>query len=393
MTKPFSPRELVARVRAVLRRTAGPPGRRGPAARVGPVHARPGPAAGHRRRRRRCSSPPTEFDLLAHLMARPGRVFTREELLAGVWGYAAHAGTRTVDVHVAQVRAKLGAGRRDPHRPRRRVRRRCLTAGTRVADHAAAGGRRRPPAAPAATRPYAHRPRGAGHLRGGAGRRCWSPRSSRCRWRSAARSSATRRRSPTQAGSPPSVLRTRLDRRRSADEERLIQQLRDAGHRRVPDPARRGRPGRACRAGWCTRIAAGRNVVSRAAGRRRAGRWSRGGPLPGGNGRGADPGRRATGRGAPGAAQPLAAAAGRARRRGGGRAAAGPPAGPADPQRGHRRRPAARRRPRGPAAGRAARRGRRPGATRSTSWPRRWPPARAGSASSCSPSRTSCAPR
>src|SRR5207248_2662259 len=51
----------------------------------------------------------TEFDLLAHLLHRPGRVYTREELLASVWGYAAHAGTRTVDVHVAQVRAKLGA--------------------------------------------------------------------------------------------------------------------------------------------------------------------------------------------------------------------------------------------------------------------------------------------
>src|SRR6185295_3766406 len=50
----------------------------------------------------------TEFDLLARLMGRPGRVFTREELLASVWGYAAHAGTRTVDVHVAQVRGKLG---------------------------------------------------------------------------------------------------------------------------------------------------------------------------------------------------------------------------------------------------------------------------------------------
>jgi len=50
----------------------------------------------------------TEFDLLAHLMQRPGRVFTREELLGSVWGYAAHAGTRTVDVHVAQVRGKLG---------------------------------------------------------------------------------------------------------------------------------------------------------------------------------------------------------------------------------------------------------------------------------------------
>src|SRR5262249_45984588 len=51
---------------------------------------------------------PTEFDLLNHLMSRPGRVFTREELLASVWGYAAHAGTRTVDVHVAQVRGSPG---------------------------------------------------------------------------------------------------------------------------------------------------------------------------------------------------------------------------------------------------------------------------------------------
>jgi DNA-binding response OmpR family regulator len=40
---------------------------------------------------------------------RPGRVFTREELLSTVWGYSAAAGTRTVDVHIAQLRAKLGA--------------------------------------------------------------------------------------------------------------------------------------------------------------------------------------------------------------------------------------------------------------------------------------------
>ena len=50
----------------------------------------------------------TEFDLLAHLMQHPGRVYTREHLLSEVWGYAAVVGTRTVDVHVAQVRAKLG---------------------------------------------------------------------------------------------------------------------------------------------------------------------------------------------------------------------------------------------------------------------------------------------
>jgi DNA-binding response OmpR family regulator len=51
----------------------------------------------------------TEFDLLAFLMGRPGRVFTREQLLAAVWGSAESAGTRTVDVHIAQLRAKLGA--------------------------------------------------------------------------------------------------------------------------------------------------------------------------------------------------------------------------------------------------------------------------------------------
>src|SRR4029077_2063905 len=50
----------------------------------------------------------TEFDLLAFLVRRPGRVFTREQLLSEVWGYNAAAGTRTVDVHVAQVRGKLG---------------------------------------------------------------------------------------------------------------------------------------------------------------------------------------------------------------------------------------------------------------------------------------------
>ena len=106
VTKPFSPRELVARVRAVLRRTAGV-GESAQAPRtLGVVTLDPG------RRQVRADGvevalTSTEFDLLAHLMGRPGRVFTREELLGSVWGYAAHAGTRTVDVHVAQVRGKL----------------------------------------------------------------------------------------------------------------------------------------------------------------------------------------------------------------------------------------------------------------------------------------------
>jgi two-component system OmpR family response regulator len=106
VTKPFSPRELVTRVRALLRRAAGPqeaarvrtlgPVSLDPARRLVTLHGAP------------VALTPTEFDLLGHLLGRPGRVFTRDELLAGVWGYASHAGTRTVDVHVAQVRAKLG---------------------------------------------------------------------------------------------------------------------------------------------------------------------------------------------------------------------------------------------------------------------------------------------
>ncbi|WP_328460457.1 response regulator transcription factor [Actinoplanes sp. NBC_00393] len=105
VTKPFSPRELVTRVKALLRRASGPPAEQ--VRTLGPVTLDPG------RRLVTVGGAPliltaTEFDLLAHLLGRPGRVFTREELLAAVWGYASHAGTRTVDVHVAQVRAKLG---------------------------------------------------------------------------------------------------------------------------------------------------------------------------------------------------------------------------------------------------------------------------------------------
>jgi DNA-binding response OmpR family regulator len=108
VTKPFSPRELVARVRAVLRRSGPAPAADAELA-VGPVVLR----AGSRRvlvDGREVVLTATEFDLLAHLLAVPDRVFTREQLLGAVWGYAASAGTRTVDVHVAQLRAKLGPG-------------------------------------------------------------------------------------------------------------------------------------------------------------------------------------------------------------------------------------------------------------------------------------------
>ena len=106
LTKPFSPRELVSRLRAVLRRTQGNvPGL--PLV-LGPVRLEPDT------RRVTVSGDEvtftaTEFDLLAALMAHPGRVLSREQLLSQVWGYEAAAGTRTVDVHIGQVRAKLGS--------------------------------------------------------------------------------------------------------------------------------------------------------------------------------------------------------------------------------------------------------------------------------------------
>jgi two-component system, OmpR family, response regulator len=107
ITKPFSPREVVARVKAVLRRTGGPIEGEDRSLVLGAVELN------RSRHRVTVSGEPidltaTEFDLLAYLMARPGRVVTRDQLLSAVWGYAAAAGTRTVDVHVAQVRAKLG---------------------------------------------------------------------------------------------------------------------------------------------------------------------------------------------------------------------------------------------------------------------------------------------
>jgi DNA-binding response OmpR family regulator len=106
VTKPFSPRELVARVTGVLRRAHGVPDaepRTVGAVTLDAAQRRVFVAADE------LLLTATEFDLLAYLMRRPGRVFTREQLLSGVWGYSAVAGTRTVDVHIAQLRAKLGA--------------------------------------------------------------------------------------------------------------------------------------------------------------------------------------------------------------------------------------------------------------------------------------------
>jgi DNA-binding response OmpR family regulator len=109
IVKPFSPRELVARVRSVLRRT----GPRDEAPMIlGPIELDP------RSRTVVVRSRPVEltareFDLLAFLMANAGRVFSREELLQQVWGYT-FGGTPTVTVHIARLRGKI---ERHPDRP------------------------------------------------------------------------------------------------------------------------------------------------------------------------------------------------------------------------------------------------------------------------------------
>jgi DNA-binding response OmpR family regulator len=108
MTKPFSVRELVARVRALLRRVERRPAPAGEALHVGALELDPA----SRRvtvEGREVHLTPTEFDLLTLLASRPGVVYTREQLLADVWGWRDGSGQRTVDSHVRGLRRKLGA--------------------------------------------------------------------------------------------------------------------------------------------------------------------------------------------------------------------------------------------------------------------------------------------
>lgn len=113
ITKPFSPSELLARIRALLRR------------------ARPALSAdelvagelvidleGYRVRygSKQIDLGPTEFRLLRHFMEHPGRVYSREQILNAVWGHDIHVEDRTVDVHVGRLRKALRAAGKDPIR-------------------------------------------------------------------------------------------------------------------------------------------------------------------------------------------------------------------------------------------------------------------------------------
>jgi two-component system alkaline phosphatase synthesis response regulator PhoP len=113
VTKPFSPRELVARVRAVLRRTGGEREQAPPPIVAGEIRI-------NLERRQvvvggeAVELTPTEFDLLAVLARHPGRVFTRVELLDRVQGYAFEGYERTIDAHVKNLRQKIEP---DPKQP------------------------------------------------------------------------------------------------------------------------------------------------------------------------------------------------------------------------------------------------------------------------------------
>jgi two-component system phosphate regulon response regulator PhoB len=111
VTKPFSVRELVLRLKAVLRR-AGPAGapRERPPEQVGPIRV---DVEAHRVYvdGAEVQLTPLEFRLLATLMARLGRVQSREQLLEDVWEMSSEVETRTVDTHVKRLREKLGSGR------------------------------------------------------------------------------------------------------------------------------------------------------------------------------------------------------------------------------------------------------------------------------------------
>jgi DNA-binding response OmpR family regulator len=106
LTKPFSPRELVARVKAILRRSESS----APAPEVIEVG---GAVIDLGRREVRANGTVVdmtgkEFELLRHLAENGGRALSRQQILDGVWGYGWYGDARTVDVHVAQVRKKLG---------------------------------------------------------------------------------------------------------------------------------------------------------------------------------------------------------------------------------------------------------------------------------------------
>jgi two-component system alkaline phosphatase synthesis response regulator PhoP len=115
VAKPFSPREVVARVRAVLRRVEATHSQ-GDVVRVGDAIELDVPRRETSVDGRRVELTATEFQLLLHMARQPGRVFTRAQLLDAVHGVAVESYERAIDAHVKNIRRKI---EQDPHAPRR----------------------------------------------------------------------------------------------------------------------------------------------------------------------------------------------------------------------------------------------------------------------------------
>ncbi|MCI0184078.1 MAG: response regulator transcription factor [Acidibacillus sp.] len=113
VVKPFSPRELVMRVKALLRRIGAPQVEPQPASTMTHILSFPGLVINVDARKvlvedKEVSLTPKEFELLLYLAQRPEKVFSREELLRDVWNYQFFGDQRTVDTHVKRLREKLG---------------------------------------------------------------------------------------------------------------------------------------------------------------------------------------------------------------------------------------------------------------------------------------------
>jgi two-component system alkaline phosphatase synthesis response regulator PhoP len=113
VTKPFSPRELVARVRAVLRRSIGTEEEEPEVIEIGEIRM---DLRQHlvKVKGEEVDLTPKEFDFLKLLLLNPGRAFTREFLLEHLWGYEYFGDTRTVDVHVRRLRQKIEENAAEP---------------------------------------------------------------------------------------------------------------------------------------------------------------------------------------------------------------------------------------------------------------------------------------
>lgn len=107
MVKPFSPGELMARARAVQRRTTGQAEASSGAQALGGIELLPAERVA-KVDGSAIDLTPKEFDLLHYLLVNRGLALSRERLLEGVWGYSSYGDARTVDVHIGQLRKKLG---------------------------------------------------------------------------------------------------------------------------------------------------------------------------------------------------------------------------------------------------------------------------------------------